>query len=89
MRCRRAPASDRRSVRPWPRTFGTSLGSLSGLCESLATPELAAHGSGNYGGVAGGPFHQVSLVPRKLVFRYVRALPVTLDEFVICFPPFL
>jgi hypothetical protein len=64
-------------VLPRPRTIGTSPGSLSWLRESPATPVLAAHGPGNHGGVAGGPVHQISLVPRKLVFSYVRALPVT------------
>jgi hypothetical protein len=83
MRCRRASASDRcrvgnrYAVHPRPRTIGTSPGSLSWLCESPATPVLAAHGPGNHGGVAGGPVHQISLVPRKLVFSDVRASPVT------------
>jgi hypothetical protein len=52
MRYRRAPASDRRlasdhlepGVLPRPRTVGTSLGSLSWLCESPATPVLAPRG---------------------------------------------
>jgi hypothetical protein len=86
MRCRRAPASDR-SLAPdhWSLAcfpglgaIGTSPGSLSWLCESPAAPVLATHGPGAHGGVAGAPVHQISLVPRKLVFPYVRALPVTL-----------
>jgi hypothetical protein len=84
MRYRRAPASDRSlasdqvepGLLPRPRTVGTSPGSLSWLCESAATSVLAPHGPGP-GGVADGPVHQLSLVPRKLVFSYVRALPVT------------
>jgi hypothetical protein len=84
MRYRRAPASDRSlasdhlepGVLPRPRTVGTSPGSLSWLCESPAIPVLAPSGPGP-SGVAGDPVHQISLVPRKLVFSYVRALPVT------------
>jgi hypothetical protein len=59
-------ASDhyRHAVPPRPRTIGTSPGSLSWSRKFPATPVLAAHGPGNHGGVAGGPVHQVSLVPR-------------------------
>jgi hypothetical protein len=65
------------AVLPGPRTVGTSPGSLSWLCESPATPDLQLMAPGDHGGVSGGPVHQVSLVPRKLVFPNVRASPVT------------
>jgi hypothetical protein len=80
MRYCRAPSSDCRSVRSRLRTIRTSPESLSWLCESPATPILAAHGPGNHGGVAGGPVHKISPVSPKLVFPYVRALPVTGDK---------
>jgi hypothetical protein len=70
MRSRTAPASDRslvihrHAVPPRPRTIGTSPGSLAWSRESPATPVRTAHGPGNHGGVAGGPVHQISLVPR-------------------------
>jgi hypothetical protein len=76
MRCRRAPASDwslapdhwSLACFPGLGTIGTSPRSLSWLCESPGTPVLATHGPGAHGGVAGGPVHHISLVPRKLVF---------------------
>jgi hypothetical protein len=77
MRYRSAPASDRSlAADHWSLACFPGLGPSGCLLETYAIPVLTPHGPGP-SGVAGDPVHQISLVPRKLVFFHVRALPVT------------
>jgi hypothetical protein len=75
-------------VNPPPSHYRhVQVSTVSGYCQSFPVfgpsgrlPE-ASHGPGAtaaHGGDSGGPVRQISLVPRKLVFSYVRAVPVTL-----------
>jgi hypothetical protein len=85
MRYRRAPASDRSLASDHLDNLACfpGLGPSGRLPEaypgyaSLPRPQYLHLIVLDRGGVAGGPVHQLSLVARKLVFSYVRALPVT------------
>jgi hypothetical protein len=83
------PSQHRHPIKAWLPIIWINLACFPGLGPSGRLPEAypgyASLQRPQYlhlivldrGGVAGGPVHQISLVPRKLVFSYVRALPVT------------
>jgi hypothetical protein len=83
MRYRAVPASDRcrnntapsQSLDYWDVSRKPIL-----VMRVSRDPRLESPGPGataDHGGDSGGPVHQMSRVPRKLVVSYVRALPVT------------